>query len=136
MKYLRSMVVVKVICVRCIRLLVYFCIVFFFFQAEDGIRDVAVTGVQTCALPIWRNFQDHPARPVSRLLGPGRPVGYPDEHWNQDVSRLRECAGRGLRQKAPAQEIGRASCRERVEIWGGEVVYKKKREIWKEQDDV
>src|ERR1041385_9429246 len=24
----------------------------FFFQAEDGIRDVAVTGVQTCALPI------------------------------------------------------------------------------------
>src|SRR2546429_6153109 len=28
--------------------------VFFFFQAEDGIRDVAVTGVQTCALPIFR----------------------------------------------------------------------------------
>src|SRR2546422_7794960 len=29
-------------------------ICFFFFQAEDGIRDVAVTGVQTFALPIWR----------------------------------------------------------------------------------
>src|SRR2546422_951269 len=28
-------------------------LVFFFFQAEDGIRDVAVTGVQTCALPIF-----------------------------------------------------------------------------------
>src|SRR2546430_8694250 len=28
---------------------------FFFFQAEDGIRDLTVTGVQTCALPIWRN---------------------------------------------------------------------------------
>src|SRR2546430_8967787 len=27
-------------------------IVFFFFQAEDGIRDLTVTGVQTCALPI------------------------------------------------------------------------------------
>src|SRR3712207_8172393 len=27
-------------------------IVFFFFQAEDGIRDIGVTGVQTCALPI------------------------------------------------------------------------------------
>src|SRR5256884_3013916 len=27
-------------------------VLFFFFQAEDGIRDVAVTGVQTCALPI------------------------------------------------------------------------------------
>src|SRR3712207_7408364 len=24
-----------------------------FFQAEDGIRDIGVTGVQTCALPIW-----------------------------------------------------------------------------------
>src|SRR5205809_6063588 len=29
------------------------CFFFFFFQAEDGIRDVAVTGVQTCALPIF-----------------------------------------------------------------------------------
>ena len=29
---------------------------FFFFQAEDGIRDVAVTGVQTCALPICKYF--------------------------------------------------------------------------------
>src|SRR2546429_3754653 len=28
----------------------------FFFQAEDGIRDVAVTGVQTCALPISKNL--------------------------------------------------------------------------------
>src|SRR5437868_14683573 len=31
---------------------------FFFFQAEDGIRDRNVTGVQTCALPIWiREFR-------------------------------------------------------------------------------
>ena len=29
-----------------------FCVFFFFFQAEDGIRDYKVTGVQTCALPI------------------------------------------------------------------------------------
>src|SRR5256886_10680760 len=29
---------------------------FFFFQAEDGIRDLTVTGVQTCALPILRNL--------------------------------------------------------------------------------
>src|SRR5256886_11340196 len=28
--------------------------IYFFFQAEDGIRDLTVTGVQTCALPIWR----------------------------------------------------------------------------------
>src|SRR2546427_2229335 len=32
---------------------------FFFFQAEDGIRDLTVTGVQTCALPI---FECHRAR--------------------------------------------------------------------------
>src|SRR2546426_702446 len=32
----------------------WFCLFFFFFQAEDGIRDYKVTGVQTCALPILR----------------------------------------------------------------------------------
>ena len=31
------------------------CVFFFFFQAEDGIRDDLVTGVQTCALPILAN---------------------------------------------------------------------------------
>src|SRR5436305_12206385 len=35
----------------------------FFFQAEDGIRDADVTGVQTCALPISEGCgRDHPAR--------------------------------------------------------------------------
>src|SRR3712207_9429621 len=29
---------------------------YFFFQAEDGIRDIGVTGVQTCALPIFSPF--------------------------------------------------------------------------------
>src|ERR1019366_2579119 len=29
----------------------------FFFQAEDGIRDWSVTGVQTCALPIWESIR-------------------------------------------------------------------------------
>src|SRR2546422_11018298 len=37
---------------------------FFFFQAEDGIRDVAVTGVQTCALPILRFICEEPARTI------------------------------------------------------------------------
>src|SRR6266853_4215838 len=31
---------------------------FFCFQAEDGIRDLTVTGVQTCALPIWHRGGD------------------------------------------------------------------------------
>src|SRR5256886_9989534 len=37
---------------------------FFFFQAEDGIRDLTVTGVQTCALPI----SPRPARKYQQLL--------------------------------------------------------------------
>src|SRR2546430_9728954 len=35
--------------------LLYYILVIFFFQAEDGIRDLTVTGVQTCALPILWN---------------------------------------------------------------------------------
>src|SRR5438445_11832739 len=34
-----------------------FLLFFFFFQAEDGIRDIGVTGVQTCALPIFMNWR-------------------------------------------------------------------------------
>src|SRR6266478_9300346 len=40
---------------------------FFFFQAEDGIRDLTVTGVQTCALPILASFQIIQQRLVSML---------------------------------------------------------------------
>src|SRR2546427_10898272 len=43
---------------------------FFFFQAEDGIRDLTVTGVQTCALPIYRlpdQLAHSPGRGVERI---------------------------------------------------------------------
>src|SRR5437867_13206125 len=60
---------------------------FFFFQAEDGIRDRTVTGVQTCALPIL--VLDHP---VDRGTVHHRVVAQ-DRHAED--------------------EIGRASCRER-----------------------
>src|SRR5215216_5864275 len=54
---------------------------FFFFQAEDGIRDDLVTGVQTCALPIsWRVLQP-PARLGQPRRGAPRPLpggGGPD----------------------------------------------------------
>src|SRR5258708_16849322 len=63
------------------------CSLFFFFQAEDGIRDDLVTGVQTCALPI-----DH----TSELQSP--------DHL---VCRL-------LLGVQTCDQIGRASCRERV----------------------
>src|SRR2546430_1728957 len=38
----------------------------FFFQAEDGIRDLTVTGVQTCALPISRSAAAASAAPSAR----------------------------------------------------------------------
>src|ERR1022692_4982685 len=53
----------------------------FFFQAEDGIRDYKVTGVQTCALPISR-----PARcfPPSRApVDHGFPCGRSEEHTSE-----------------------------------------------------
>src|SRR2546429_1003135 len=42
---------------------------FFFFQAEDGIRDVAVTGVQTCALPILLPRAASRARSKLSMMG-------------------------------------------------------------------
>src|SRR3712207_6144573 len=59
-----------------------FLFLFFFFQAEDGIRDIGVTGVQTCALPIssrWSprsTWSPTSTRPTTRRrLGPsGRPL--------------------------------------------------------------
>src|SRR5256885_12703298 len=41
--------------------------VIFFFQAEDGIRDYKVTGVQTCALPIYRRRRPERDRGLRRL---------------------------------------------------------------------
>src|SRR3989440_8728804 len=54
----------------------------FFFQAEDGIRDLIVTGVQTCALPIWPSGRRGPARRGcppggSRIAPSGRSTGPP-----------------------------------------------------------
>ena len=39
-------------CLLFVSMYVVVFVFFFFFQAEDGIRDIGVTGVQTCALPI------------------------------------------------------------------------------------
>src|SRR2546430_11081061 len=86
---------------------------FFFFQAEDGIRDLTVTGVQTCALPIsrtagpgsraaaWgcRRPRPRAAFPASRTTGSRASRG----PWPRRAGRT---SGR--------TEIGRASCRERV----------------------
>src|SRR5204862_1197388 len=51
----------------------------FFFQAEDGIRDLYVTGVQTCALPISRVAGSAPAA-AAHPLARTRPPGGDDDH--------------------------------------------------------
>src|SRR3712207_8742183 len=62
------------------------CLIFFFFQAEDGIRDIGVTGVQTCALPISTGWaREAPgrstaaARPGGATPG-GTPMTSTDNH--------------------------------------------------------
>src|SRR2546430_16049381 len=74
-------------------LIVSFCFVFFF-QAEDGIRDLTVTGVQTCALPIysWGGMLaleyalTRPAGLVSLVLA-SAPASIPQ--WVEETGRLR-----------------------------------------------
>src|SRR2546430_12111808 len=46
-------------------------IFFFFFQAEDGIRDLTVTGVQTCALPIYPDFGPRRIHPTAGATAVG-----------------------------------------------------------------
>src|SRR5205823_8781349 len=71
----------------------------FFFQAEDGIRDKLVTGVQTCALPIWSASQldREPAPPPVRpwSMGYWTPWGNPklplsDIDWQALTHRSEE----------------------------------------------
>src|SRR6266568_7130201 len=72
---------------------------YFFFQAEDGIRDGTVTGVQTCALPISGGRRlDASAEPPDVVLarwdhgggrGPRRPAHPPPRHPHRDPARAR-----------------------------------------------
>src|SRR5256885_14679692 len=50
---------------------------FFFFQAEDGIRDYKVTGVQTCALPIYTCAPPRCRLLTATCMGPALPSGAP-----------------------------------------------------------
>src|SRR5699024_12095065 len=97
--------------------LVLILLVCFFFQAEDGIRDRNVTGVQTCALPIcgFRHQEPEPQLQNLRRTGQRRSLHGP-------VS-------------GTPSEIGRASCREREEIWAGDIaVNEGKRKVTSQAD--
>src|SRR5256885_4469227 len=88
---------------------------FFFFQAEDGIRDYKVTGVQTCALPISRRSAKEAAY-AERFARMTRSIGGKCcSTSRRRISRKRR--RRRLRATAfdwYSGKIGRASCRERV----------------------
>src|SRR5256885_5278144 len=88
---------------------------YFFFQAEDGIRDYKVTGVQTCALPIsdagtptlgW--LHRCPAAGIARRQPPAANRA---PHESRTISSQ---PSRTSRATMSGREIGRASCRERV----------------------
>src|SRR5256885_10355779 len=89
--------------------------VVFFFQAEDGIRDYKVTGVQTCALPISRRRMAIRATPA-RAASHGSPSFALGQFTAFAMIRAIEVLPIP---RAPASryawaKIGRASCRERV----------------------
>src|SRR2546422_4395424 len=87
---------------------------FFFFQAEDGIRDVAVTGFQTCALPIWRSLEER--GPVV-LPAVGQPLCARRLCYRRAQLSAGPQApppGADRRRGGGFCQIGRASCRERV----------------------
>src|SRR5256885_5133065 len=101
---------------ECGALLSVFCRVFFF-QAEDGIRDYKVTGVQTCALPISSTVgsiimpacSGEKPRQTCRTSGIRKGM----QELPRRENRLPSRPTRRLR-TANSSEIGRASCRERV----------------------
>src|SRR3712207_7752365 len=72
---------------------------FFFFQAEDGIRDIGVTGVQTCALPI---FMGSGIAEVAARAGFGVRVVEPDE---EGLERARRAIGRSVARGVAAGKL-------------------------------
>src|SRR5256885_7902902 len=101
----------------------------FFFQAEDGIRDYKVTGVQTCALPILREMLAVTAALVGQGLG-DQVALLTDGRFSGATHGL--MAGHVAPEAArggPIAEIGRAAWGGRGEISGvGGSLKKKKRE--------
>src|SRR5207244_10488254 len=90
------------------------CVYIFFFQAEDGIRDDLVTGVQTCALPIsWIDFSQGAVQSTGNPLDVA--VSGNAFLTVQTPRGERYTRNGALQVNSQGQQIGRASCRERVE---------------------
>src|SRR2546421_2733326 len=90
------------------------CVFFFFFQAEDGIRDLIVTGVQTCALPIYQHRDPHPGDRAARAEEPeGRPDHRPVDPGRRAARRRRGVPARvGRPARSEERRVGK-ECRSR-----------------------
>src|SRR2546421_2866297 len=86
---------------------------FFFFQAEDGIRDLIVTGVQTCALPILIEAVREHLGTKQQVFAEVDRAAPADALLATNTSSL-SVAAIAAAARDPGREIGRASCRERV----------------------
>src|SRR2546430_7794906 len=92
---------------------VVYVFVFFFFQAEDGIRDLTVTGVQTCALPISTSPSGSSPTTTWRRSWTRPTNGSPSAAASRPVTGSPTARPARASRRQP-REIGRASCRERV----------------------
>src|SRR5256885_3804363 len=91
----------------------YVYVLFFFFQAEDGIRDYKVTGVQTCALPISALCGKASCPKESANAALALAHAWPVVAWcRKRMHGLQAYRDAGSSRRACCQ-IGRASCRER-----------------------
>src|SRR5256885_6545349 len=80
---------------------------FFFFQAEDGIRDYKVTGVQTCALPISMILTRSLRRNESR-----RACGFPLTRASRALVRRRSIGKARFAERSEERRVGK-ECRSR-----------------------
>src|SRR5256885_3622704 len=103
---------------NCSQITLVLCCIFFF-QAEDGIRDYKVTGVQTCALPIYASPEEYAmiftanASAAMKLLAESFPLGQDaslvltaDNH--NSINGIREYA----RRRSEERRVGK-ECRSR-----------------------
>src|SRR2546430_4775711 len=86
------------------------CDVVFFFQAEDGIRDLTVTGVQTCALPICRGTPPSTTATCrSTSTREGRPAGGRGTSWCRSRTSTTMCRRSGATSARPRPTADRKS---------------------------
>src|SRR3989454_10945538 len=97
---------------------------FFFFQAEDGIRDYKVTGVQTCALPILRCVG---CGDDDQIDGPGEQLIDAAHEFDSCVARVRRASPMT---RSEERRVGKS-----VDLGGRRIIKKKKKRKGTRRDE-